>query len=53
MILKPLDSCEVLVLVDNVSDLLSTVPANVTSEIANVFKAGAKELSGKCLCCAQ
>ncbi len=32
MDLKPLDSCEVLVLVDNVSDLLSTVPANVTSE---------------------
>jgi 7,8-dihydropterin-6-yl-methyl-4-(beta-D-ribofuranosyl)aminobenzene 5'-phosphate synthase len=53
MILKPLDFCEVLVLVDNVSDLLSTVPANVTSEIANTFKAGAKELSGKCLCCAQ
>lgn len=53
MNLKPLDSCEVLVLVDNVSDILSTVPDHVTPEIPNVLKAGAKELSGKCLCCAQ
>lgn len=53
MDLKPLDSCEVLVLVDNVSDLLSTVPDNVTPEIPNVLKAGARELSGKCFCCAQ
>lgn len=51
--LKPLDSCEVLVLVDNVSDVLSTVPDHVTPEIPNVIGAGAKELSGKCLCCAQ
>lgn len=53
MDLKPLDSCVVLVLVDNVSDILSTVPDNVTTERTNVIKAGAQELSGKCLCCAQ
>lgn len=49
----PVDSCEVLVLVDNVSDLLSSVPGNVVPEIVNVFRAGATELSGRCLCCAQ
>lgn len=49
----PVDSCEVLVLVDNVSDLLSTVPDHVTPEIPNVFAAGATKLSGRCLCCAQ
>ncbi len=46
------DACEVHVLVDNVSDLLSTVPASVTPEVPNLLKAGAKELSGECLCCA-
>lgn len=53
MNLSPVESCEVLVLVDNVSDILSTVPDNVTPEIPNVVKAGAEELSGRCLCCAQ
>lgn len=47
------DNCEVLVLLDNVSDLLSTVPASVTGEIANVVRAGADHLHGRCLCCAQ
>ena len=53
MELKPVDACDVLVLVDNVSDILSTVPDNVTAEIPNVLRAGAQELSGRCLCCAQ
>jgi len=53
MLPKPVDSSEVLVLVDNVSDLLSTVPPSVTSEIANIVKAGEPELNGRCLCCAQ
>lgn len=53
MTLEQVDSCEVLVLVDNVSDLLSTVPSGVTGEVANVVKAGATELAGPCLCCAQ
>lgn len=46
------DKVEVSVLIDNVADLLSTVPANVTPEMANVMAAGATELSGECLCCA-
>lgn len=53
MNLQPVESCDVLVLVDNVSDLLSTVPKNVLPETVNVFRAGATELSGRCLCCAQ
>jgi 7,8-dihydropterin-6-yl-methyl-4-(beta-D-ribofuranosyl)aminobenzene 5'-phosphate synthase len=51
--LKEIDGCEVLVLVDNVSDPLSTVPHGVTSEIPNLLRAGAKELAGSCMCCAQ
>lgn len=51
--LTPLDECEVLVVVDNVSELLSTLPQNVTGELQNVLRAGATELSGHCLCCAQ
>lgn len=53
MNLVPLDSCEVTVLVDNVLDILSTTPSYVTSETANVRKAGATMQAGKCLCCAQ
>jgi 7,8-dihydropterin-6-yl-methyl-4-(beta-D-ribofuranosyl)aminobenzene 5'-phosphate synthase len=53
MHLAAVDRCEVLVLVDNVNDLLSSLPANVTGEIANVVKAGATQLAGHCLCCAQ
>lgn len=49
--LRPVDYLEVQVLVDNVMDILSSVPDCVTSEIPNVIKAGAKELGGSCLCC--
>jgi 7,8-dihydropterin-6-yl-methyl-4-(beta-D-ribofuranosyl)aminobenzene 5'-phosphate synthase len=49
----PLDSCEVTVLVDNMMDILSTTPAFVTGEVANVRKAGAAMQAGQCLCCAQ
>ena len=52
MSLKVIDSCDVTVLVDNVMDILSTTSNAVTGHISNVFKAGAKELSGTCLCCA-
>jgi 7,8-dihydropterin-6-yl-methyl-4-(beta-D-ribofuranosyl)aminobenzene 5'-phosphate synthase len=51
--LTEIDECEALVLVDNVSDPLSTVPQGVTSEIPNLLRAGAKELAGSCMCCAQ
>ncbi len=49
--LRSVDALEVLVLVDNVLDVLSTTPDSVTSELPNIRKAGAKELGGKCLCC--
>lgn len=49
--LHEVDYLEVLVLVDNVMDILSSVPDCVTSEIPNLINAGAKELSGPCLCC--
>jgi 7,8-dihydropterin-6-yl-methyl-4-(beta-D-ribofuranosyl)aminobenzene 5'-phosphate synthase len=52
MNLEATDKCDVTVLVDNVMDILSTTSNSVTGHIPNVFKAGAKELSGKCLCCA-
>lgn len=38
--------------VDNVLDLLSTVPQSVTPELPNLVAAGATELSGSCTCCA-
>jgi 7,8-dihydropterin-6-yl-methyl-4-(beta-D-ribofuranosyl)aminobenzene 5'-phosphate synthase len=57
VVVDAVDACEVLVLVDNVSDLLSSIPASstgeITGEIPNVMAAGAKRLSGRCLCCAQ
>lgn len=49
--LQQVDHLEVQVLVDNVMDILSSVPDCVTSEIPNLIKAGAKELGGSCLCC--
>lgn len=52
MNIEPVDRCDVVVLVDNVTDILSSIPDSITGEVANVFKAGAKELSGRCLCCA-
>lgn len=51
--LRAVDSAEVAVIVDNVSDALSSVPDWITTEIPNVLRAGAREVSGECLCCAQ
>ena len=50
--LRPVDVLEVLVLVDNVSDSLSTVPASVVNENASLIKAGLKQMSGEGKCCA-
>jgi 7,8-dihydropterin-6-yl-methyl-4-(beta-D-ribofuranosyl)aminobenzene 5'-phosphate synthase len=50
--LRPVDRLEVCVVVDNVLDLLSTVPPSVTPELPNLVAAGATELSGACTCCA-
>ncbi|MFL5274509.1 MAG: MBL fold metallo-hydrolase, partial [Anaeromyxobacteraceae bacterium] len=51
-VLRPVDELEVCVLVDNVLDLLSTVPQSVTPQLPNLIAAGATELSGACSCCA-
>jgi 7,8-dihydropterin-6-yl-methyl-4-(beta-D-ribofuranosyl)aminobenzene 5'-phosphate synthase len=50
--LKPVNQIEVQVLVDNVTDSLSTVPKNVTMEWRALMKAGMRELAGSCQCCA-
>lgn len=53
MKLQPVDLCDVTVLVDNVTDLLSSVPDNVTPHPHNLMKTGkVRELSGTCACCA-
>jgi 7,8-dihydropterin-6-yl-methyl-4-(beta-D-ribofuranosyl)aminobenzene 5'-phosphate synthase len=50
--LRPIDGLEALVLVDNVTDSLSTVPSGVLNEHARLLKAGMKEMSGEAKCCA-
>ena len=53
MQLKPVDTLNIQVLVDNVTDSLSSVPAHVTHEMAHFRNQGNqdKDLSGECLCC--
>jgi 7,8-dihydropterin-6-yl-methyl-4-(beta-D-ribofuranosyl)aminobenzene 5'-phosphate synthase len=51
MNLIEIDSLDVRVLIDNVTDNLSSIPNNVSHEIAHLKKNGMKELSGSCLCC--
>lgn len=46
------DVLEVRVLVDNVTDSLSSVPPNVTNEWPSLMQAGMTHLDGTCLCCA-
>ncbi len=48
--LAVLDSTNVFVLVDNVSDGLSSGPDGVTNEMGNLMKAGAESFSGDGLC---
>lgn len=45
------DRIEVLVLVDNATDNLSSVPAYVENEWPRLLKRGATELAGECICC--
>jgi 7,8-dihydropterin-6-yl-methyl-4-(beta-D-ribofuranosyl)aminobenzene 5'-phosphate synthase len=52
-VLRPVDSLTIDVLADNVTDSYSTKPHDCSPEFNNVFAAGAKELSGTTLCCAQ
>jgi 7,8-dihydropterin-6-yl-methyl-4-(beta-D-ribofuranosyl)aminobenzene 5'-phosphate synthase len=51
--LEPVDTLVVDVALDNLSDNYSTKPAHVSPEFNNVVEAGAAELSGSTLCCAQ
>jgi 7,8-dihydropterin-6-yl-methyl-4-(beta-D-ribofuranosyl)aminobenzene 5'-phosphate synthase len=50
--LRPVDRLEVLVVVDNVTDQLSTNPDGVQSEFAALMKAGLTVVSGEAICCA-
>lgn len=50
--LRPIDRLHVRVLVDNVTDSLSSNPAFVQPEWAGLYQAGMTELDGECVCCA-
>ena len=50
--LRPVDALEALVLVDNVTDALSTVGPGVVQETPSLIKAGMRTLSGDAKCCA-
>src|SRR5262245_62897957 len=50
--LREVDALEVQVLVDNVTDSLSTVPYDVTHEWEHLGEPGTLGLSGEALCCA-
>ena len=50
--IEPVDSLEITVVVDNVTDSLSSAPRFVETEFAGAWRRGMKWLGGKCLCCA-
>jgi 7,8-dihydropterin-6-yl-methyl-4-(beta-D-ribofuranosyl)aminobenzene 5'-phosphate synthase len=50
--LVPVERVEVTVLVDNVTDQLSTNPASVQSEFTALRRAGLTDISGEAICCA-
>jgi 7,8-dihydropterin-6-yl-methyl-4-(beta-D-ribofuranosyl)aminobenzene 5'-phosphate synthase len=51
--LRPIDRLEIQVLVDNVTDSLSTNPTPVLSELhSRVMRGGLESISGSALCCA-
>jgi 7,8-dihydropterin-6-yl-methyl-4-(beta-D-ribofuranosyl)aminobenzene 5'-phosphate synthase len=52
MTLLPVDRLEILVLVDNATDMLSSTPPHVESEAAGLMRRGVRMLASKCLCCA-
>jgi len=51
MTLIEVDSLQIQVIVDNVTDSLSSVPENVIHEMDYLADHGMKELAGECLCC--
>ena len=52
MTLAPVDRLEILVLVDNATDMLSSTPSHVESEAGGLMRRGIRMMAGKCLCCA-
>jgi hypothetical protein len=50
--MEVVDTAEIIVLVDNASDSLSSTPDSVETEFARHRRRGMPWLSGKCLCCA-
>ncbi len=50
--LVAVDSAEVLILVDNVTDNLSSTPRFVETELSRLARRGVKLVAGDCLCCA-
>jgi 7,8-dihydropterin-6-yl-methyl-4-(beta-D-ribofuranosyl)aminobenzene 5'-phosphate synthase len=50
--IEAIDRLEFQILIDNVTDSLSTAPPNVTLEWPALMRAGMRQLSGKCQCCA-
>lgn len=52
MPLNPVDRLEILVLVDNATDMLSSTPPHVESEAAGLMRRGIRMMASKCLCCA-
>ena len=50
--IEPVDEIDVTVLVDNQTDSLSSVPGFVRQEWPSLVRAGMRELSGDCQCCA-
>lgn len=52
MTLLPIDRLEILVLVDNATDMLSSTPPHVDSEAVGLMRRGIRILASKCLCCA-
>lgn len=50
--IAPSDRVEVLVLVDNVTDFLSSSPAGVEGELSRFWRRGARLQAGHLLCCA-
>jgi len=52
MTLVPVDRLDVLVLVDNVTDFLSTTPTFVTRELVRLQRRGMRLMTGGAICCA-
>ena len=50
--LLAVDRLEILILVDNSTDMLSTVKPSSESELSGHFKRGMRLIGGRCLCCA-